>query len=645
MNPYPVVQRLLTRRIYLLILAHLLFAAASYNLAMQLRFDWAVPSDMWRLYGMTLPWIALVKLAGFHATGSLHGWWRYITFADLASLLLASTLSTLVIGALDYFFLWQFQIPRSVLLLDWGITVFLIGGLRSASRLFREHVVPSLAPDPRDPALMIGVTAADGSLAWGLPLGAVGEYRVVGFLADGGRHRGSRLGGIPFVGSSRDAVRLAQKLEIHCLLVVSNSLSGDRLRGLLNECREAGIEVKMLPSADELRRGNHRPHVRDIAINDLLRREPVQLDHQAIDAMLKGRRVMVTGAGGSIGSEICRQVLRCHPEQLLLVERAENVLFQIDRELAHVANTTAITPCVADMGDQPRMRAIFEQYRPELVFHAAAHKHVPMMEYNPGEAVTNNVFGTRTLAELADEFLVDRFVMISTDKAVRPTSVMGASKQLAERYVHALSERSDTRFVAVRFGNVLGSTGSVVPIFQEQIRRGGPVTITHADMQRYLMTIPEATELVLQAASMGRGGEIFVLDMGRPVKILDLARDMIQLSGVPPEQIEIVITGMRPGEKLYEELYLDEERTLPTAHPRLHAAYHRLCSLEEIRDAIERLVEVVHREPDAVRRALAEVVPEYLGPTRTDPAGTSSSLYSGDGESDGHGEPVGADSK
>jgi FlaA1/EpsC-like NDP-sugar epimerase len=343
----------------------------------------------------------------------------------------------------------------------------------------------------------------------------------------------------------------------------------------------------------------------------LLRREPVQLSTDAISTLIAGRTVLVTGAGGSIGSEICRQVLKFRPKMLVLVERAENSLFLIDQELKPFRSEVTIQPCIADINDVQRMEQVFATWRPDIVFHAAAHKHVPMMEYNPGEAIKNNVLGTKVLAELADEYAVQEFVMISTDKAVNPTSVMGVSKQLAERFIHAFSEVATTKFVAVRFGNVLASNGSVVPIFQEQIRRGGPITVTHPEIERFFMTIPEASQLVLQAAAMGKGGEIFVLDMGQPVRIVDLAKDLIRLSGLQPEDIEIVFTGLRPGEKLYEELYFEDEEMQPTPHPKLFVAYHRPYTLEDVRHAIGELMRMVHEAPDAIRTKIKDIVPEY----------------------------------
>jgi FlaA1/EpsC-like NDP-sugar epimerase len=333
-----------------------------------------------------------------------------------------------------------------------------------------------------------------------------------------------------------------------------------------------------------------------------------------IGQLLEGRRVMVTGAGGSIGSEICRQIIAFHPKSLVLLGRGENRIFAIERELRALRTATSLCPCIADVTNHDRMQQVFRIHRPEVVFHAAAHKHVPLMEDNVSEAIRNNVFGTKCVADLADSHGVSNFVLISTDKAVRPTSVMGATKQIAERYVHTLSQQSATRFMVVRFGNVLGSAGSVVPIFKEQIRAGGPITITDPRMVRFFMTIPEASQLVLQAAAMGTGGEIFVLEMGEPVRIVDLARDMIRLSGLPEQAIEIVFTGVRPGEKLYEELYFEEEQTLDTAHPKLRAARHRDYSLAEVRRSIAQLERVVNEPDDLLRGCLRDIVPEFRLP-------------------------------
>jgi FlaA1/EpsC-like NDP-sugar epimerase len=363
--------------------------------------------------------------------------------------------------------------------------------------------------------------------------------------------------------------------------------------------------------------------MRDVAIEDLLRRDPVALDDQAIVADLRGRVVVVTGAGGSIGSEICRQVAGFEPARLVLVERAENALFEIHRELRQAFPSLRIEPCVADICDVQRTQQIFADHAPEVVFHAAAHKHVPMMEWNPGEAIKNNVLGTRLIADVAHACGARAFVMISTDKAVNPTSVMGATKRAAEVYIQALAKRSSTRFVTVRFGNVLGSNGSVVPIFKEQIARGGPVTVTHPDMKRYFMTIPEACQLVLQAGSMGCGGEIFILDMGQPVKIVDLARDLIQLSGFSPDEIEIVFTGMRPGEKLHEELSIAAEHAEKTRHPKIMIGKTVAQAPEEVVARLEELKASLPSEGngDRLRKLLTAIVPEYRPDAAARPGG------------------------
>jgi FlaA1/EpsC-like NDP-sugar epimerase len=379
-------------------------------------------------------------------------------------------------------------------------------------------------------------------------------------------------------------------------------------------CEAATIPTKIIPGIYEIVGGKiNVSRIRNVAIEDLLGREPVQLDEDAISTVVRGRVVMVTGAGGSIGAELCRQVCRFGPAAVVLVEQAENNLFQIHRELSERHPEMVIHPCIADICDRPRIDGLFSLHRPSVVLHAAAHKHVPMMEWNPGEAVKNNVFGTRTLADLAHTYGVGEFVMISTDKAVNPTSTMGVCKRIAELYIQALSQQSETRFVTVRFGNVLGSTGSVIPIFQEQISRGGPVTVTHPEMKRYFMTIPEACQLVLQAATMGQGGEIFILDMGSPVEILELARDLIRLSGLrPDEDIEIRFTGMRPGEKLFEELVVAEENADKTRHPKIFVGRLTPHPLEEVKTQLTELCELVDSADVArIRAKLSAIVPEY----------------------------------
>jgi len=609
-NASPIRQRF-SGRVFLVLMLHATVFAGVLLLAFNLRFDFDVPVHLQRLFWMTLPSVVILKTIIFYSMGQCHGWWRYVTFSDLATLLRAATLASLVILALDQYLVQDDHVPRVILLLDWGLTILVLGGLRCAWRLSREQFRPMLQRGDVHRAFIVGANQAGESLARQLQSEPRLGYAITGFLDDEVATHGSRLGGIPVVGTPEDAPHYAPAFSTKEVLVISGGLSGKRLRSLMSHCETAGMSVKVLPAFDEMLLGGAPLQVRDVDINDLLRRDPVQLNTDAIGHMLEGRTVLVTGAGGSIGSEICRQVLRFRPAVLVMVERAENNLFVIDRELQGAGHTTRLHPVMADIVDRPRMTQVFANFRPDIVFHAAAHKHVPMMEFNPGEAIKNNIGGTRQLVELAHEYEVGEFVMISTDKAVNPTSVMGVSKQLAERVVHAYSEISTTKFVAVRFGNVLASAGSVVPIFMDQIRCGGPITVTHPDIERFFMTIPEASQLVLQAAAMGRGGEIFVLDMGEPVRIVDLARDLIRLSGFERDEIEVIFTGLRPGEKLYEELYFDNEEMMPTPHPKLFVAYHRPYSLDEVNETLGRLDRML-QEPEAeLRRKLKELVPEY----------------------------------
>ncbi len=611
----------LTKRAVLALAIHAGVFALCYWFAFGLRFDFEFTDDLRTIFWLSLPAVLLTKLVVFYALGHCHVSWRYVTFSDLALLLRASVVSLLAIAALDYFVVVNMNshvgykplhVPRAVPLLDFILTVFALGGLRAFWRLSREEVLPRFNRKGYRRAFIVGANHAGESLARQLQADPRLKYMICGFLdADASRH-GSMLSGVPVLGKPQDAPRYAPALEVQEVLVVSGNLSGKQLRELLERCESADLAVKVLPSVDELLESNYHIQIREVSINDLLRREPVQLNSDAIGALLEGRTVMVTGAGGSIGSEICRQVLRFNPRALVLAERAENSLFSIEQELSGWVTNTELRPCVADVADETRIEQVLAQHAPDVIFHAAAHKHVPLMEHNPGEAIKNNVVGTQRLAEAADRQGVSMFVMISTDKAVNPTSIMGASKHLAERFVHAYAEYAQrTKYVVVRFGNVLGSAGSVVPTFREQIRNGGPVTVTHPDMQRFFMTIPEASQLVLQAAAMGNGGEIFVLDMGEPVRIVDLARDLIQLSGLTTEDIEIVFTGLRPGEKLYEELYFDDEQMLTTTHPKLFAAYHRTFELQDVRKAIDELAALVHGSPDELRRRIKRWVPEY----------------------------------
>jgi FlaA1/EpsC-like NDP-sugar epimerase len=560
--------------------------------------------------------------------------WRYIGLREavriLFALAAASSLLALVRLAMVNMFpaggyAQYAYLPLGVIGIDFALSCLGIVGARAARRLSVERRevqrLRSVAVETT-PVLLVGAGRAGLMVAKeiaGRPeLGLV----VVGFIDDDAVKYGSMLHGKRVLGGIADIQNIAKRYSVEQAIITIADAPGSQIREIANACRRAELAVKVIPGLYQIVSGSlNLTRLRDVAIEDLLRREPIVLDEQAIGSDLSGRTALVTGAGGSIGSELCRQIARFSPQALVLVERSENALFEIHRELHDAHPGISITPFLADVGDRPRMKEIFGATRPEVVFHAAAHKHVPMMEWNPREAIKNNVLGSKVLAEVALEHEIRAFVMISTDKAVNPTSVMGASKRAAEIYVQSLARANQTRFVTVRFGNVLGSNGSVVPIFREQIARGGPITITHPDMKRYFMTIPEACQLVLEAAALGRGGEIFILDMGEPVKIVDLARDLIQLSGLEEDDIEIVYRGIRPGEKLYEELLIAEEIADKTVHPKVFVGRTVAEPLSSVQLKLDRLIaSLLEPGVEEMFAALTAIVPEYRPPgTPSDP--------------------------
>ncbi len=597
-------------RFWILVLAHTLVFTATFWFSYWLRFDFAWPETAATLFWKSAAVVVTTKLTCFYLLRSFHGWWRYVTFSDLTALGKSTLVSALALMVIDYFFGTAIMIPRSVLIVDSAITILILGFIRSSWRLLDEGLIPAFTSGDKVRTILIGTSDEAVYMANQIRSNPHLDYQVIGLVRLDEKETRSWIANLPVLGSIDDLVDLIKGQRIEEVLLTSGEVSGPQLRNIVSVAKQAKRHVHILPQASELFGRVGRLPLREVDINDLLRRDPVVLDDQAIGDVINGRRVLVTGAGGSIGSEICRQVLKFNPSELYILGRGENRIFHLEREIQKLLPTTKITPVIADVTNEERMRQVFEDCRPEIVFHAAAHKHVPLMEQNIGEAIRNNAFGTKVVADLADEFCSKWFVQISTDKAVNPTSVMGATKQLAERYINELATNSLTKFVIVRFGNVLGSAGSVVPIFREQIERGGPITLTDPRMRRYFMTIPEASRLVLQAAAMGNGGEIFVLDMGEPVEILSLAKDMIRLSGLPESAIDIVFTGTRPGEKLYEELYFSEEESVATSHPKLRAAKHRTTLERSAKEAIAILCRE-YRSPELQRSLLHEFIPEY----------------------------------
>lgn len=518
-----------------------------------------------------LPLIIPARLLIYWACGLYSQVWRYASIPELGRVLGAVSLDSVAWATIIYL-LPNEGFPRSVFIISWLLNVAGLGMLRLAVRLRHELLILARrAEQAKRRTLIIGAGDAGVLLAKEYAKHPELDATLVGFLDDDPDKQNLRVAGKRVLGTREDLDWVVPRYKVTDMVIAMPSASGRVVRELVEAGRRLGLQVKTVPGMYEIVSGSVSvSQIRDVQIEDLLGREEVKLDLDAIAAFLTHEVVLVTGAGGSIGSELCRQVARFQPQQLLLLGHGENSIYDIHLELREKHPELELKPIIADIRDEARIRQVFEQYRPSVVFHAAAHKHVPLMEANPTEAIKNNIFGTLHVAKAADEFGAKRFVLISTDKAVNPTSVMGATKRAAECVIQSLNAQSETIYVAVRFGNVLGSRGSVIPLFKRQIAAGGPVTVTHPEMMRYFMTIPEAVQLVIQAASMGTGGEVFVLDMGEPVKIVDLARDLIRLSGFEPEvDIPIVFTGIRPGEKLFEELLTAEEEAEATMHERI----------------------------------------------------------------------------
>ncbi len=588
--------------------------AAIYYLSFWLRFEGPLGPVEARWFSTTIGWVVLLKLAVFLAFRVYRSWGRFVTFYDLVALVQAATVSMLLTVLVDRFFLSTPSIPRSVYLLDWGTTIVMIGGVQAASRIVRERNWTSLlSGTTKVPALIVGVNDAGESLLRSIQRNGRLRYDVVGFIDRDARRIGTCIGGVPVVGAIDRICQLAERYGVRELLIAGDELTGRQMRTLLEQTRQHAVHVKILPSLEQLISGRIAVRPRDVSINDLLRREPVRLDLENIRQWIDNRTLLVTGSAGSIGAEICRQLLHFSPKRLVLVDRWETGQFFLQRELTGQTPDVELDVQIADVLDKKRMRQILNVSRADIIFHAAAYKHVPLMEDHPGEAVKNIVLATRQLADLALEHGVESFVLISTDKAVNPTSVMGTCKRVAELYVQSLSESSSCRFVTVRFGNVLDSAGSVVQVFRRQISRGGPVTVTDPRIERYFMTIPEAARLVIQAGAIAAAGEILVLDMGEPVRIVDLAADMIRLSGLEVgRDVEIEFTGLRPGEKLTEELYVRGETHLPTRHPKITVADRTHPDPAAIPLAIEQLLRLAGDRPELVVEQLQRIVPEYV---------------------------------
>jgi FlaA1/EpsC-like NDP-sugar epimerase len=601
--------------------------ALAFALAFLLRFDGQLPHAMFKRLFLLMPYVALLQYGVLTLWGTHRFPWRYIGLREAVRFSGAIASAALLLGVLrlgaDYLLQTQpmfrnAAIPWGVLIIDAGLAFGGLVGVRAAWRILTERMARKrrevrFKATTSTATLLVGAGLAGVQVAKEIANRPELGFHPVGFVDDDPRKLGSVIHGIRVLGTTKSIIQLAQDRHIDDVLITIAKASGQDIRRIVELCDKVGLRTRIIPGLSELLDGRvSLNRIRPISIEDLLGRAAISLEMDAVSSLIQGKTIVVTGAGGSIGSELCRQVARLKPSKLLLIERAEAALFEIHRELSEYFPDTTMVPALADVTDAKRITNLFKSHRPKVIFHAAAHKHVPMVESNPGEAIKNNVFGSKTIADIADQMAVSTFVQVSTDKAVNPTSVMGASKRVAELYMQGMSERSSTNYISVRFGNVLGSAGSVIPVFRKQIKSGGPVTVTHPEMKRYFMTIPEASQLVIQAGAMGTGGEIFVLDMGEPVKIVDLACDLIKLSGFEPfSEIPIVFSGIRPGEKLFEELSFDAEKMDKTRHPKIFVGKLQHVSTQAFECGLEQLsglTEATSRKE--VLDALRSLVPE-----------------------------------
>ncbi len=582
--------------------------ALSYWLAYQARFDGAVPGRFEKTLTATILIVVGLKLAVFVAARFYTKWWRFTSVRDLQVIVLAVVASSLVVTAL----LSQWRpdhvaaVPRGVLLIDVFLTLTLVGGARFVVRSVIERPPRSQLMRPGREVLICGAGDAGNALLREMKRNRSLGYSPVGLIDDDPRKRRLRVQGTRVRGSRADLPRILRELTLDEVVIAMPSARGPVRQEIVEACRAAGVPCTTLPGLPELISGGVTVgKIREVRVEDVLGRAPIEIDFARVSRYLNGRAVLVTGAGGSIGRELCRQVAAVGARSLIMLDHGENNLFEIDLELRERGHGNLL-PIIGDCRDTALMETVFAAHRPDIVFHAAAYKHVPMMEQNPVQAVANNALATSVLAGVAERNGASRVCLISTDKAVEPKTVMGATKALAERIIEAHGRDSDTRFAAVRFGNVLGSSGSVLPIFRRQIAEGGPVTVTHPDMTRFFMTIPEAVQLVIEATGIAEGGDIFVLDMGEPVRILDLARKMIELSGkIPGDEIAVEIVGIRPGEKLHEELFNVDEEVRATRYGRVMRATRQPLDPDELQRGLDELSRrVAVGRPEAVAQAL-----------------------------------------
>ncbi len=603
-----------SRKILLVFIDFFLVNLSVYT-ALLLRFEGTIPGQYINIYLQATMLITLCKLVIYYFFGMYTSLWINASVDDLIRILLAITSGTVFEYLVSL--AAEMMLPRSVYIISWALTLLLVGGSRLSSRMLRYiKNIYKMNRNGRKRVMIIGAGDAGSMVLKELKTRGAGHYNPVAVIDDDKRKHHASIHGVPIKGGRDKIIETVKKLKIDEIIIAMPSVPRETVSEILEICKQTPCKLKTLPGVYELIDGMvTMEQLREVSIEDLLGREPVRLNTDEIAGYLTGETILVTGGGGSIGSELCRQIAHYNPRKLLIFDIYENNAYDLQNELHRkYGSRLDMEVLIGSIRDRSRLEEIFEKYRPGVVFHAAAHKHVPLMEANPAEAVKNNIFGTYYVAECAHRYNVKRFVLISTDKAVNPTNIMGATKRVAEMVIQAMDKISKTEFVAVRFGNVLGSNGSVIPLFKKQIEEGGPVTVTHPEITRFFMTIPEAVSLVIQAGAMARGGEIFVLDMGKPIKIVDLARDLIRLSGLVPDvDIKIEFSGLRPGEKLYEEIMTEEEGLQATKNKKIFISRPFEIDYHDIMKKLSALEKCLGNREGLICK-LAEVVPTYNCP-------------------------------
>ncbi len=622
----------ITRNLYIIMTLDIFLLCLSFYAAHLVRFDFMIPQWAMDKFFKMLPYVVILKLFYFYFFDLYRGMWRYTGLNDLLNVVKASSMSTLSIIAI-VLYVNRFQnVSRSVFVIDWCLTLICIAALRVSTRLAFEQFTDSISFQDLKEAFL-NIFKVRSKLSKGIVIIGAGDcgekicrevredaslkYHVEGFLDDDTSKIGRKIHGVSVLDKIDGLAHAVESKGVKEVIIAIPSLNVERMRRIIQICKEVEIAFKTVPSMGELINDKLTINsIRDVEYRDLLGRDPVELEKDKIGGYLGGKRVLVTGGGGSIGRELCKQICRFAPEKIILFERAETPLYEIDLVLKKEFPHVEVVSVLGDIQNRIEIESLFKTYTPEIVFHAAAYKHVPMMEQHPEKAVNNNIFGTQNLVEAAIKFQSKKFVLVSTDKAVNPANVMGATKRIAEMILQrtGLEKELKTSFITVRFGNVIGSAGSVIPLFKDQIRQGGPVTVTHPDMIRYFMLIPEACQLILQAGAMGKGGEIYVLEMGKPINIYDMAKDLIRFSGFEPHiDIDIQYIGLRPGEKLYEELITSDEFIVPTSHPKIMVLNSQKNNLKSLDQSLIELKQVIlgRNDEDGIKQVLKKIVPEY----------------------------------